>query len=310
MVVIVSLFPPPDFQPAGLNPAKLSLLVFCQFAMTTRFAQILSGPAGSGKSTYIRRVADHYAAIKRPIHCVNLDPAVHYLAYDPDVDIRDAICVQDVMKRYKFGPNGALLCCLELISRDCSQWFSEAIGDHDYDYLLIDLPGQIELYSHLNVLPELFAILTTKGYNLLVVYCLDCQFMSDPAKFLSGSLVALSTMTMLQMPHINLLTKSDLLNDDDRRKIDWFTEMETPALAEEAGTGGLAKLTSKICEVIEAYNLVQWHLFSIHDDEIVTQLLSEIDMILQYYESVDYATEEFPDDEDEPEPDFPPGFKP
>jgi hypothetical protein len=133
--------------------------------------------------------------------------------------------------------------------------------------------------------------------------------MSDPAKFLSGSLVALSTMTMLQLPHINLLTKSDLLNDDDRRKIDWFTEMETSALAEEAGTGGLAKLTSKICEVIESYNLVQWHLFSIHDDEIVRQLLSEIDMILQYYESADYATEEFPDGE-EPEPDFPPGFQP
>jgi GTPase SAR1 family protein len=271
--------------------------------MTTRFAQILAGPAGSGKSTYIKAAADYYAALPRVVHCVNLDPAVTYIPYEPHVDIRDAITVHDVMNRYKFGPNGALICCLELISSNAHEWFEEAIGDHEYDYLLIDLPGQIELYSHMSILTDLFKLLQVKGYNLLVVFCIDAQFMNDPGKFLSGSLVALSTMTMLELPHINVLTKCDLLNDADRQKIDWFTEMETGALAELIRPGApIERLTEKICEVIDQFHLVQFQTLNIKDPDSIEILLSEIDSILQYYESADYGDPEF-DEKPETDPD-------
>jgi GTPase SAR1 family protein len=279
--------------------------------MTTRFAQILAGPAGSGKSTFIKTVSDHYASIHRTVHCVNLDPAVEYLQYGPDIDIREAITVKDVMQRYRFGPNGALICCMELIARDANQWFSDAIGEHEYEYLLIDLPGQIELYSHMNVLTDLFKMLQSKGYNLLVVFCVDAQFMNDAAKFLSGSLVALSTMTMLQLPQLNILTKCDLLTEESRRTIDWFTEMETDALAELVKpSGGIEGLTEKICEVMDRYHLVQFHMLNIKDEDALGTLLGEIDMILQYYESVDYSGAEFAGLEDEAEPEFPRGFEP
>jgi GTPase SAR1 family protein len=275
--------------------------------MTTRFAQILAGPAGSGKSTYIKTASDYYAALPRTVHCVNLDPAVAYIPYEPHVDIRDAITVRDVMNRYKFGPNGALICCLELISSNAHEWFADAIGDHEYDYLLIDLPGQIELYSQMSILTDLFKWLQIKGYNLLVVFCIDAQFMNDPGKFLSGSLVALSTMTMLELPHINVLTKCDLLNDDDRHKIDWFTDMETSALAELTRPGApIERLTEKICEVIDQFHVVQFQTLNVKDPESVERLLSEIDSILQYYESADYGDPEFdevPEHDPEPEPD-------
>jgi GTPase SAR1 family protein len=263
-------------------------------AMTTRFAQILAGPAGSGKSTYIKAAADHYAVLHRVVHCVNLDPAVEHLPYEPHVDIRDAVTVRDVMSRYKFGPNGALICCLELISANSHEWFADAIGNHEYDYLLIDLPGQIELYSHLTILSDLFKWLLVKGYNLLVVFCVDAQFMSDPGKFLSGALVALSTMTMLELPHINVLTKCDLLTEDDQKKIDWFTEMETGALAELIRPGApIGRLTEKICEVIDQFHLVQFQTLNIRDPDSLSRLLSEIDSIIQYYESADYGDPEF-----------------
>ena len=76
--------------------------VCCISFMTTRFAQVLIGPAGCGKSTYIYRAAKHYETIKRVVHCVNLDPAADFLLYNPTIDIRSVINVKDVMKRLKF----------------------------------------------------------------------------------------------------------------------------------------------------------------------------------------------------------------
>ena len=280
--------------------------------MTTRFAQVLVGPAGAGKSTYIKRVSDHYATIKRTVHCVNLDPAAEYLPYEPDIDIREAVSVSEVMKRYKLGPNGALVCCLEIVAQGRGEWFDDVIGEHEYDYLLIDFPGQIEIYSHLEVLNHFMEMLRVKGYNVLVVYCMDSQFMSDPAKFLSGSLVALSTMTRLQLPHINILTKCDLLTDESMEKLDWYTEMDAYALAEQVREGtGLVKLTDAICELMEQYRLVQWRTFNIRDEEGVGVLLGEIDMILQYFESADYADPEFEEVADDTEEvEIPKDFRP
>lgn len=48
---------------------------------------------------------------------------------------------------------------------------------------------------------------------MCAVYCVDSQFMTDAPKFVAGSLQALSTMVTLEVPHVNLLTKVDLLPD-------------------------------------------------------------------------------------------------
>ena len=268
--------------------------VCCISFMTTRFAQVLIGPAGCGKSTYIYRAAKHYETIKRVVHCVNLDPAADFLLYNPTIDIRSVINVKDVMKRLKFGPNGALIYCLEKITGTNSTWFKNQIGEHNYDYLLVDMPGQIELYSHMTILPELMSVLKEKNYNIILINLMDAQFMNDAAKFLSASLVALSTMTRLELPQINVMSKCDLLTDEQKKDLDIFTEMETIALAGEIKHSlNLEKLTDAICEVIDHFNLVQWRtLDSTKEDEIIS-LLGEIDTIIQYYDNADLGDEEF-----------------
>lgn len=55
-----------------------------------------------------------------------------------------------------------------------------------------------------------------QGYNLVAVYCLDVQFASDGPKFVAGALQALSAMVQLELPHVNLLTKVDLLAEDSK----------------------------------------------------------------------------------------------
>ena len=150
------------------------------------------------------------------------------------------------MKKYGYGPNGALIYCMEQVVTDF-EWFDTEIGEHEYDYLLIDFPGQIELFSHLDVLPKIIAMLQEKGYHMCAVFLLDSQFMVDPAKFLSGGLVALSAMTMLEIPHVNLLSKCDLLSQEQKEMIDLFIDMDTMALGSSIKKGTkLDKLTKKI----------------------------------------------------------------
>ena len=122
----------------------------------------------------------------------------------------------------------------------------------------------------------------------------DAQFTSDAAKFLSASLVALSTMTMLEMPHINVLSKCDLLTEEQKRQLDIYTEMECEALADEVKhKENIQKLTDSICRVIDFFKLVQWRtLDSTKEDELI-QLEAEIDTIIQYYDNADFGDPEF-----------------
>ena len=275
--------------------------IFNFFKMTTRFAQVLIGPAGSGKSTYIYRTAKYFETIKRIVHSVNLDPAADTLLYEPDIDIRNVINVQDVMKKMNYGPNGALIYCMEKITSRRSNWFDEAIGEHQYDYLLIDMPGQIELYSHMSILPELMKVLVSKNYNVLLIYMMDAQFASDPAKFLSASLVALSTMTMLEMPHINVLSKCDLLTEEQKKKLDIYTEMDCDVLADEVKhSENIQKLTDSICKIIDFFKLVQWKMLDSTNEDDMAQLEAEIDTIIQYYDNADFGDPEFQEYMEEP----------
>ena len=117
-----------------------------------RYAQIVCGPAGSGKSTYCAAVAAHGQDAKRTINVVNLDPAAEHFNYQPLADIRDLIQVDDVMEdeELRFGPNGGLVFAMEFLMEN-TEWLEEQLGENEDDYILFDCPGQIELYTHMNI---------------------------------------------------------------------------------------------------------------------------------------------------------------
>ena len=82
-------------------------------------------------------------------------------------DIRDLVSVDDVMQEMGFGPNGALLFCMEYLLEDDSGWLAEQLeGYLEDDYLLLDCPGQIELYSHIPVFKRVAAMLQGYGFNV------------------------------------------------------------------------------------------------------------------------------------------------
>lgn len=67
------------------------------------------------QSTYCSTIVKHAADDRKTINVVNLDPAAEYFDYEPLVDIRELIHLDDAMDDadLKFGPNGGLVFCME-----------------------------------------------------------------------------------------------------------------------------------------------------------------------------------------------------
>lgn len=80
-----------------------------------RYAVLVAGPAGAGKSTFCRSFLTHLQTARRTAHLVNLDPAADPQSFEhtPSIDIRDLISLEDVMSELDYGPNGGLVYCFE-----------------------------------------------------------------------------------------------------------------------------------------------------------------------------------------------------
>lgn len=63
---------------------------------------------------------------------------------------------------------------------DNFDWFEEQLASFgDDDYLILDCPGQIELYSHVNVMRRVADVLAREGFNVCGVF-LVCTHPSPP----------------------------------------------------------------------------------------------------------------------------------
>lgn len=69
-------------------------------------AIITIGMAGAGKSTFVQRLNSYLHSLDPPSppYILNLDPAVTYVPYEPNIDIRDTVNYQEVMKQFVSGP--------------------------------------------------------------------------------------------------------------------------------------------------------------------------------------------------------------
>ena len=61
---------------------------------------ITIGMAGAGKSTFVQQINSHLSAQGKPPYILNLDPAVTHVPYEANIDIRDTVNYQEVMKQF------------------------------------------------------------------------------------------------------------------------------------------------------------------------------------------------------------------
>lgn len=219
------------------------------------------------------------------------------------------------MEEMGLGPNGGLIYCFEFLMENLD-WLTEALDSLTEEYLIIfDMPGQIELYTHIPILPALVRFLGRPGsldIRLCAVYLLEATFIVDRAKFFSGTLSAMSAMILLEMPHINVLSKMDLIKGQVRKKdLKKFITPDTTLIEEDpeivarrkAGenveeevadpqdTGALMKgasfrrLNTAVASLIENFSMVSYLKLDSSDEDSVAAILSYIDDMIQYHEA-------------------------
>jgi GTPase SAR1 family protein len=108
---------------------------------------IILGMAGSGKTTFVRKLEEYLVEKDKETYVINLDPAVHDTLYEPNLDIRDTIKYKDVMKTHGLGPNGAIMTCLNLFSTNVHKIIDVLEKKTELDFITIDTPGQLEVFS-------------------------------------------------------------------------------------------------------------------------------------------------------------------
>lgn len=140
-------------------------------------------------------------ALGRKVVVINLDPANDALPYEAFADVRELVSVDGAAAACELGPNGALVYCLEYLAENLD-WLEDVLARDPTAYVLFDMPGQVELYTHHNAVRDILQTLSKKGHRLCCVHLVDAHHCSDPAKFISVLLVTLSTMVQLEMPQV------------------------------------------------------------------------------------------------------------
>ncbi|KAK5779678.1 putative signal sequence-binding GTPase GPN3 PWA37_000880 [Arxiozyma heterogenica] len=255
----------------------------------SRVGVMVLGPAGAGKSTFCNSIVSHMQTIGRRSHIVNLDPAAEPNKYEFTIDIRDLISLEDVMEEMSLGPNGALIYCFEYLLQNLD-WLDEEIGDYNDEYLIFDCPGQIELYTHIPVLPNIVRHLQQQlNFNLCATYLLEAPFVIDTSKFFSGALSAMSAMILLELPHINILSKVDLVaNEYSKRKLKRFLNPDSMLLADSVNQETNAKfhkLNQCIAQLVDDFGMVQFLPLEAENPDSVSTIISYIDDVTQWAEA-------------------------
>jgi hypothetical protein len=77
--------------------------------------------------------------------------------------------------------------------------------------LLFDCPGQVELYTVHESMRRIIDELGKWNIRLCCVHLIDAVLCSKGTAFIAAVLLSLSTSLQLELPHVNVLSKVDLL---------------------------------------------------------------------------------------------------
>ena len=178
----------------------------------------MAGTAGSGKSLLTGALKSWYVNRGEDAIAVNLDPGVVELPYEPDVDVRDRIQLQDVMQDYGLGPNGALILAADLTATKMSE-IQEDIDSFKAENVIVDTPGQTELFAFRE--SGEFIVGETRADSKILLFLVDPLLANTPSNFLSLALLSASVGLRLNIPKITVLTKKDIARDGVKRITEW-----------------------------------------------------------------------------------------
>lgn len=193
------------------------------------YAIFLTGTAGSGKSLLASRLKEWYEKVDAYPIILNLDPGVVSLPYEPDIDVREYININEIMRRYDLGPNGALIMANDMISYKLDET-QQTIDELNPDYLIIDTPGQVELFAYRSSGPYIVNELIAEAKCNIFLF--DGMLVSMPINYVSIMLLASSIRLRLKIAQIDVLSKADKINKSIMRWMKDYTNLENELFKE------------------------------------------------------------------------------
>jgi hypothetical protein len=138
---------------------------------------------------------------------------------------------------------------------------------------------------------------------MCAAYLLESTFVIDKAKFFAGTLSAMSAMLMLEIPHVNILSKMDQVRDMvSRRELRRFTNVDVQLLQDKEeddltasanpmatdalmSGGSFKQLNRAVAQLIDDFSMVSFLQLDVQDEDSVGAILSHIDDAIQYHEA-------------------------
>jgi len=210
------------------------------------------GTAGSGKSTLTDTFQRWTKLRGIDAITVNLDPGAENLQYKPDVDIRDWISLKEVMNTYGLGPNGAQIACADMIALNTSD-IKKSIESFKTDYVLLDTPGQLELFVFRESGKYIMKFLNPQ--RSVTAYLLDHALAKTASGFVSQLLLSINANFRLNQSQVNILSKADMLSEEEmERVIRWSKdtdELYYTVINEEASV--YREMSEGILKIIQSF---------------------------------------------------------
>eukprot|EP00871_Galdieria_phlegrea_P005937 jgi/Galph1/830/GphlegSOOS_G5537.1 len=256
------------------------------------YSQLVIGAPGSGKSSYCAAVCELLKEHNRDATLVNWDPAADFIPYTPDIDVRDLVTIEDVCSYYNCGPNGGLLNCFDFLERNL-QWLMDRIPEKQTSgpYLIVDCPGQIELYLSCESIGRILQHLQKKfDWRIVVVHLVDSNQCLEPSSFIASCMVSLSLLMSLDLPFQHVLSKVDLLIDTEANVEQGELDLEDLCsvenlkrlLSNTAKDSKCGSLYAAICDLIEDFSLVQFEPISTKDPLLLARFTANVDHACGY----------------------------
>ncbi|MGI0068700.1 MAG: ATP/GTP-binding protein [Nitrosotalea sp.] len=191
------------------------------------------GTAGAGKSLLASKIFEYYTRNGAFVGMLNLDPGVENLPYTCDVDVRDYVDIVSIMRQYDLGPNGSIIMANDLVASKIDE-IQQEVDNVNPDYLIVDTPGQIELFAYRASGP--FFAQNLNAEQKVAMFLHDGSLLTTPINFVSIALLATSVKLRLNLPQVNVVTKIDLIEDKIKDILKWSTNMTSlqDALAKES----------------------------------------------------------------------------
>ncbi len=225
------------------------------------------GTAGSGKSRFTAGFRRYLYLQGLDAVTLNLDPGAESLPYEPDVDVRDWIQLGEVMEQYRLGPNGAQVMAADLIALRIGE-VKEVLDRFRPKYYIVDTPGQMELFVFREAGRVAMDVLGRD--RTLMTFLVDPFLARRPSAFVSQLMLGATTHFRFQTPLVNVLSKSDLLKEDELARIlawgespdaleaalmeetpDLYTQLTTDVGKVLGGMGAYSALTPASAETLD-----------------------------------------------------------